>query len=241
MPSGPSPGPGKSMKKPLCLDLFCSAGGCTKGYQEAGFYVVGVDNRPQPRYIGDDFILGDALEILRILIGDGCITGQSGREYYLADFSLIAASPPCQAHTKAQKIMKNTHPDLIAPTRELLKKTDKPYVIENVPGAPLINPVLLIGTMFDLLTIRPRLFECSFEVPFVLFPVPSRKQAKMGRPVREGDYIQPVGNFSGVEYAKKAMGIDWMTRDELKEAIPPAYTEWIGKQMIELAREDYGK
>lgn len=200
------------------LDLFSGAGGAAMGYYRAGFTeIVGVDIKPQPRY-PFEFVQGDALEYL----------AEHGGE-----FDFIHASPPCQAYTKAQKIMKNIHPDLVEPTRKLLKATGKPYVIENVPGAPLINPVMLIGTMFNLLTIRPRLFECNFNVPFVLFPVPGNRQAKMGRSPKEGEYIQPVGNFSGIEYAKRAMGIDWMTRDELKEAIPPAYTEWIGRQLLQ--------
>jgi DNA (cytosine-5)-methyltransferase 1 len=223
--------------KPLCLDLFCKAGGTSRGYQQAGFYVVGVDIEAQKNYIGDDFLQADALEVLRILIGGGCIIGKSGREYWLSDFSLIAASPPCQGYTKAQKIMKNTHADLIEPTRKLLKETGRAYVIENVPGAPLINPIVLVGTMFDLMTVRERLFETNFYIAQPAEPLPRPRQVKMGRRVKEGDYIQPVGHFSNVGYARKAMGIGWMTRDELKEAIPPAYTKWLGQQMIELIKE----
>lgn len=219
------------------LDLFCGAGGCTKGYQDAGFYVVGVDIKPQPHYIGNDFVQMDALEALRILLNGGYITGKTGQKYYLSDFVAIHASPPCQAFTNAQRIMKNLHPDLIAPTRKLLKQLSKLYIIENVLGALLINPTLLTGTMFGLLTIRPRLFETNFELPF-LMESPRPKQIKMGRPpARNGDYVQIVGHFSNIEYAQKAMGIDWMTRDELKEAIPPAYTKWIGEKLLEILKE----
>lgn len=209
--------------KPRLLDAFSGAGGAGMGYHLAGFEVVGVDHEPQPRY-PFKFHQGDALEFI----------AQHGHE-----FDVIHASPPCQAHTNAQRIQGNVHPDLIAPTRKLLQEIGKPYVIENVPGAPLINPVTLIGTMFDLLTIRPRLFECSFDVPLVLAPVPSRQQVKMGRaPKRDGDYVQIVGHFSDVAYAKRAMGIDWMVRDELSQAIPPAYTKWIGEQLLEAIKAD---
>lgn len=199
------------------LDLYSGAGGAGYGYHLAGFEVVGVDNRPMPRY-PFTFIQADALEYL----------ATHGHE-----FDAIHASPPCQFHSNTQRIQGNTHPDLIEPTRKLLQEIGKPYVIENVPGAPLINPVILIGTMFDLMTIRPRLFECSFDVPLVLAPVPSRQQTKMGRaPKRDGDYVQIVGHFSNVDYARRAMGISWMTRDELSQAIPPAYTHFIGTYLL---------
>lgn len=222
------------MAEPLCLDLFCKAGGTSRGYQQAGFYVVGVDIEAQPRYIGDDFLQADALEVLRILIGGGCIIGKSGRVYYLADFDLIAASPPCQAYTVAQNASKNAtaHPDLVAPVRELLQATGKAYVIENVPGAPLINPFRLCGLSFGLRVRRHRLFEANF---FILTPCCQCKNEDyfviFGNEIRNRRHGQKAGRKNNVHAGRRAMGIDWMTRAELSQAIPPAYTRFIGEQM----------
>lgn len=225
--------------KPMCLDLFCGAGGCSKGYQDAGFRVVGVDNRPMPRYCGDDFLQADALEILRILIGGGCIIGQTGRVYYLSDFALIAASPPCQKYTvMGNSHPENVYPDLLGPTRELLKKTGKLWVIENVMGAPVHSSVVLCGAMFGLKVYRHRHFETSH---LLLGPahIPHRdKSPKAGQGLLSPKgFISVTGHFSNVEYAKKAMDINWMTQGELAQAIPPAYTQWIGRQMLELIKE----
>jgi len=200
------------------LDTFCKAGGCTKGYQRAGFYVVGVDIEPQPNYIGDEFYQADALEFIQA----------HGHE-----FALIHSSPPCQVYGKTKHLANDGHPDLISLTREALKVTGKPYIIENVPGAPLINPTVLNGAMFGILVHRVRLFETNPELPFFLLPQ-LKNPVKMGRPVQDRDVIQPVGHFAGVDYARKEMGIGWMTRDELAQAIPPAYTQYIGRQMREV-------
>lgn len=209
--------------KPKLLDLFCGAGGCTKGYQRAGFWVRGVDIERQPRYCGDEFIEAEALAYMYGLIEFGGIE----------EFDAIHASPPCQGYAATRVLNQTEYPMLIEDARGLLQKSGLPYVIENVPGAPLLNPVRLNGQLFDLKVDRERWFECAgFDVPFLLLPSP-RKAVKMGRRVREGDVIQVVGNFSGVDYARRAMGIDWMVRDELAQAIPPAYTEFIGKQLIE--------
>jgi DNA (cytosine-5)-methyltransferase 1 len=215
-----------------CLDLFCKAGGCTKGYQMAGFHVTGVDIEPQPRYVGDKFILGDALEVLTGMIKSGEVE----------EFDLIHASPPCQTYSVTKSLHKKTHPELIEPTRELLKVTGKPYVIENVVGAPLINPLMLCGTMFPGLRVyRHRLFECN---PPIWFP-PVACNHSFSMPTSKGEYhtlekyefITCVGHNFQAEAGRIAMGIDWMTRDELAQAIPPAYTKWIGEQMIELIRQ----
>lgn len=135
--------------KPRLLDLFCGAGGCAKGYQRAGFHVTGVDIKPQPRYCGDEFHQADALEYL----------AAHGRE-----FDAIHASPPCQRYTMAQNAAKNAdaHPDLVDPVRDLLLSTRKPWIIENVVGAPLKNPAVLCGLSFGLKVRRHRLFETSF-------------------------------------------------------------------------------
>ena len=138
--------------KPRLLDLFCGAGGAGMGYHRAGFDVVGVDLNPQPRY-PFEFHQADALDYAR----------EHGRE-----FDAIHASPPCQAYSLASRqwrIRGRKYPVLIAKTRELLNAMAKPFVIENVPGAPLINPTVLYGTMFGLMTMRPRLFETSFAIP----------------------------------------------------------------------------
>lgn len=191
--------------------------------------MVGVDLEPQPRY-PYWFHARDALGVLRVLLaGESPMTFMGLR---LGDFDAIHASPPCQAHSNAQRIQKNDHPYLIGPTRELLEATGLPYVIENVEGAPLINPQMLCGTMFGLRTYRHRLFETNFPWTAPLHGEHSIPQAKMGRPVKPGEFMQVVGNFSGVDEAREIMGMPWASRDGLREAIPPAYTEFIGEQLL---------
>ncbi len=208
-------------RKPKLLDLFSGAGGASMGYHRAGFEVLGVDHVRQPRY-PFDFVQADALEYLGRLIESGQID----------EFEAIHASPPCQAYAATRVLKPSEHPMLIDDTRRPLKEAGLPYVIENVPGAPLLKPVRLNGQLFGLNVDRERWFECSFDVPFFLLP-PPRKSVKMGRRVQEGDVIQVVGHFSGVDYARRAMGIGWMTRGELAQAIPPAYTHWLGSQLME--------
>lgn len=134
--------------KPRLLDLFCGAGGCSKGYADAGFYVVGVDVEPQPNY-PFRFIQADALEFLR----EGRWQG----------FDVIHASPPCQRYSAAAEIHDTSerHPDLIDPTRALLRATGLPWVMENVERAPLETTLRLCGSMFELGVLRHRLFESN--------------------------------------------------------------------------------
>jgi DNA (cytosine-5)-methyltransferase 1 len=206
------------MGRRLLLDAFCCSGGATRGYQDAGFYVVGVDIEPQPNYCGDEFHLGDAVDfIARHGVG----------------FDAIHASPPCQRYSLAQRIQSREHPDLVAPTRAALEATGRPWVIENVPGAPLRDTSELCGAMFGLRTYRHRLFEAgggfAFQPP--AHPEHTARNAKMGRPVREGEFIHVVGNFSNVALARQVMGMPWATRDELREAIPVAYTAYVGARL----------
>lgn len=204
--------------KPRLLDLFCCQGGAAEGYRRAGFDVVGVDIAPQPRY---PFAF----------IQHNCLTLD---QRFLQSFDAIHASPPCQAHTLCQRIQKNAHPDLVAATRALLASTGVRYIIENVEGAPLIDPVLLCGAMFPGLRVyRHRLFESNIALSTPDHPPHHAPLRKMGRPPAAGDFMHVVGNFSGVEQAKAAMGgVDWMNRDGLRESIPPAYTEHLGRQLI---------
>jgi DNA (cytosine-5)-methyltransferase 1 len=205
--------------------LICSAARAARGYQLAGFDVTGVDIKPQPHYIGDRYVLGDAL----------IYAAAHGHEY-----DAIHASPECQKYSKSTQQWRKAgkqYSDLIGPVRDLLIKIGQPYVIENVPGSPLINPLLLNGPMFGARIHKPRLFECSFEVPFLFspsYPLP----IKMGRPVQEGDYLQPVGHFSGVAYAQREMGCEWMNQGDLAQAIPPAYTQYIGAQLMRVLNAD---
>jgi DNA (cytosine-5)-methyltransferase 1 len=241
----------------LLLDLFCGAGGAARGFKDAGFTVVGIDLAPQPRYAGDDFIQGDALETLKRLIAGEVLVGRAGF-YCLSDFAAIHASPPCQKYSvmRRGRWQDRSHPDLIDPTRALLIASGLPYIIENVEGAPLINPLLLCGSMFRLGTQqgsqlrRHRLFELSWRdrYPFVI-PVCRHNDGKPIEVVEHGVLLRrPAtigvwGNSGG--YSKRdnlhhydtaarreAMGIMWMTQDELKEAIPPAYTDLLGRALI---------
>jgi DNA (cytosine-5)-methyltransferase 1 len=205
------------MTKPRLLDLFCGAGGASMGYVQAGFDVVGVDIKKQPNY-PFEFHRADALT------------------FDFRGFDAVAASPPCQRYTNAQKIRQREHPNLVAPIRRRLKANKRPYVIENVVGAPLINPIELCGAMFSLQVYRHRLFECSFPIAAPVHPIHVAPLRKMGRPVKPGEFMHVVGNFSGVAQARKAMCIDWMTRDELRESIPPAYTEYIGRHLMTCVR-----
>lgn len=198
------------------LDLFCCEGGAGVGYHRAGFNVVGVDIATQPRY-PFEFVQADALEYL----------AEHG-----AKFDAIHASPPCQAWTNAQKINGNQHPELVEPVREILEVLGVPYVIENVPGAPLRDPIELCGAMFGLGTYRHRLFESNVKLSAPGHPKHKARTTKMGRPPVDGEFMHVVGNFSGVAKAREVMGMGWASRDGLREAIPPAYTNLVGGQLM---------
>jgi DNA (cytosine-5)-methyltransferase 1 len=210
---------------PRVLDLYSCQGGATRGYQNVGFLAYGVDKDPQSKYCGEGFSAADAIEyVLRNL------------EWIRQVFHFIHASPPCQFDSDCQRIMDNDHPDLIEPTREALEATGLPYVMENVGGAvpKLRDPVELCGTMFGLQTYRHRYFETgggfSFQAP--AHPPHTARQVKMGRAPRPGEFIQAIGNFSGVDLVREDWGVPWMNRDGIREAIPPAYAEYIGRQFI---------
>ena len=211
------------------LDLYCCAGGAAMGYRRAGFDVTGVDIVRRDRY-PFDFIRSDALVFLERLI-DGKLPDKPWLR-----FDAIHASPPCQAYSNAQRIQDLDHPDLLAPTRERLVETGLPWVIENVEGAPMNDPVLLCGTMFPgLTTYRHRLFESNVPILQPLHPEHVYRQTKMGRRPAEDEWIQVVGHMSATKVGRKAMGIEWMRRDELREAIPPLYTEYVGRHLMRAA------
>ncbi|MFF9003705.1 SAM-dependent methyltransferase [Streptomyces achromogenes] len=186
------------------------------GYYLAGFDVVGVDKDAQPRY-PFPFVQGDAVEYIR----------EHGHE-----FDLVVGSPPCQRYSNAQRIQGREHPDLIGPTRLAMEATGRPWIIENVEDAApeMRDPITLCGASFGLHTYRHRLFESSFPLAVPLHPRHLRPTVKMGRPLQEGDWYHAVGNFSNVPYVKRDMRVEWMSRDGIRECIPPAYTEFIGRQ-----------
>jgi len=219
--------------KPRGLDLFSGAGGASMGYHLAGFEMTGVDIVKQPRY-PFDFVQDDALEYL----------AEHGTE-----FDFIAASPPCQAYSITKHSHSKEHPELIEPTRELLQATGLPYVMENVVGAPMATVVELCGASFGLTATdldgmplvlrRHRLFESNvmlmqqpcecrdfkakgFRVGGVYGGGPSNRDKSWKR----GGYTPPAS------VRAELMGIDWMTQKELTQAIPPAFTRWIGEQLI---------
>ena len=210
------------MNRPRLLDLFSGAGGCARGYQMAGFHVTGVDIKPQPRYAGDVFVQGDALDYCR----------EHGHE-----FDVIHASPPCQAYSMAAQSRRNAgveYPDLVGVTREVLEATGRPWVIENVPRSPVRPDFKLCGCLFGLELRRERWFETSW-APLTLrspcyHPHPVVSVVGHGTPtwVREKLGFNPT-----IQHYRAAMGIEWMNRDELSQAIPPAYTHWIGNQIIQ--------
>jgi DNA (cytosine-5)-methyltransferase 1 len=209
-------------KRPRLLDLFCGAGGCSVGYSRAGFDVVGVDIKPQPSY-PFTFIQGDALEFCRA---------------HAHEFDAIHASPPCQAYSVSRHIngSGDRHPDLVDATREELGRSRLPWVMENVVGAPMHRPITLCGLMFGLRVLRHRLFESSellLAPAHPKHPKGNLTNSKSGYSTGATGYVTCAGNNFVREAGAAAMGIDWMrTRPELAQAIPPAYTEWIGKQLM---------
>jgi DNA (cytosine-5)-methyltransferase 1 len=207
------------------LDLFCGAGGASMGLHRAGFDVTGVDIKPQPRY-PLRFVQADALE----------------PPFDLSKFDLIWASPPCQAYTVANNIHQKHYPKLIERVRDLLIGSGVPYVIENVPGAPLREPSVLCGLSFGLNVKRHRHFETSF---FLLAPpcgshrgnwvsifgqTVLERSSAVARTLKNGPVFRR--KHLGTDIGRAAMGIAWMSRGELSEAIPPAYSEFIGRAFL---------
>ena len=208
---------------PRLLDLFCGAGGTAVGYRRAGFEVVGVDSAPQPRF-PYAFVQADAMQL---------------DPRFLASFDAIHASPPCQAYSDLAHRNGNADdwPRLIEPVRDMLAATGKPYVIENVEGAPLRNYIVLCGTMFPgLRVLRHRLFETNFIIPVPphgrhpLCHTRDKRKRHYGATDEMRDYVTVTGGGNcSVAAARDAMGIDWMTKKEINEAIPPAYTDYVGR------------
>lgn len=204
------------------LDLYCGAGGCARGYQMAGFKVFGVDLAPQPNYCGDGFLQMDAIRYLET--------------NPLWEFSAVHASPPCQAYSTTRSLHSNEHPELVDETRAALEATGLPYVIENVVGAPLTNCVTLCGSSFGLGVRRHRRFETNWTV----WNPPACQHHLQPEPLDVTGTGGPGGRHRkprSLQEAREAMGVDWMSRPELSQAIPPAYTEFIGTQLLEAIRK----
>lgn len=219
------------MSRLLALDLFCCAGGASMGLHRAGFDVVGVDIRPQPRY-PFRFVRGDALN----------------PPFDLARFDLIWASPPCQASSILRQLpwlKDKEYPQLVPQTREMLEAAGVPFVIENVPGAPLRPDMTLCGQMFGLPLYRHRIFELSFPA-MVLGHPRHREVIGRGRLLNcrakgtlkassahgswgKGGVVTVAGHQFKKRDGQAALGIDWMTRAEMAQSIPPAYSEFIGQ------------
>lgn len=207
------------MSGPRLLDLFCCAGGAAMGYHRAGFEVVGVDIAPQPNY-PFEFVQADALHYLA---------------QHWQEFDAVHASPPCQRYSAMAACrpgLAETYPDLVPPTRALLELTGLPYVIENVPRAPLRPDLMLCGQMVGLPLYRHRIFESNVHLWQPEHPKHVIPASKAGH-WKPGTIMSISGNVSPMAHARAAMGIDWTTRAELAESIPPAYSELIGGQLLE--------
>jgi DNA (cytosine-5)-methyltransferase 1 len=218
------------MSKPKLLDLFSGSGGCSYGYHQAGFDVVGIDIVERKNY-PFQFIKSDALEYLDT--------------EDLSQFDVIHASPVCKAYTNCNLSPKEKHPMQIADVRDALDRTGKPYIIENVVGAKhhMRASLMLCGSMFGLPIQRHRLFEAGNTDLFLYPPTPcdhrSANIAVYGHSVWDSSLVGTARKDGkkrpdsvSIEIGRRAMGIPWMGIEELAQAIPPAYTEYIGMQLL---------
>lgn len=216
------------MEKPKLLDLFCKAGGAGYGYHLAGFEVVGVDIEPQPHY-PFRFVQADALT------------------FPLDGYDAYHASPVCKSYTYCNLSPHERYPKLIGDVLERLLSTGKPFIIENVMGAKkdLRASLMLCASMFDLPMERERLFEIGNTDIFILPPGPCNHKiahiSVVGHSVWDS-WLEGTPRKDGrrrpdsvpLAIGREAMGIDWMGIEELAQAIPPVYTEWIGRHLIEV-------
>jgi DNA (cytosine-5)-methyltransferase 1 len=239
-------------RKPRLADLFCCAGGAARGYQRAGFHVTGFDIADQPRYIGDAFERRDVLSL----------TAEELRER----FDVIHASPPCQWFSRThgmapkgrtgggnggykkprERAARDDHPNLLPQTRALLRKSGRPYIMENVQDAhrAMVDPILLCGTMFGLRVYRHRLFEANWLIippahPAHTHGVTSGAGNSQGRgrgysaSTHGAQMITVAGNNFNRREGMAAMGVDWeANQKEVAQMIPPAYTEFLGRQLL---------
>jgi DNA (cytosine-5)-methyltransferase 1 len=207
----------------ILLDLFCGGGGAGEGYQRTGFDVVGIDISDHEKSFSR---VGQFFQM----------DWKDGLDKFLSIADVIHASPPCQRYSQltkwGRKDRVETHPDLLEPVREALIKSDKPYIIENVPRAPLINPIMLCGWTFGYEIYRHRLFETN--MPLVA-PEHRKHEAKSSSPGhwKEGTFISVAGHFAPAKLARQVMDIDWMSNSELSESIPPYFTEHLGRQVYD--------
>lgn len=231
----PGDDPGRSAR-PRLLDLFCKAGGAAAGYHATGFTVVGIDRDWQPNY---------PFFMRRETLFD---SDEHAFVCWLREnFDAVHASPPCQKHSDLARRNGNAdaHPCFIEATRRILRRSGLPFVIENVEGAPLVEPVRLCGTLFpELRVIRHRLFETNWPLwapkcaAHPLCFTMDKRKAHYGKLDEMTAFVQVTGGGNcSVAAARDAMRIDWMTKAELNEAIPPAYTRFIGRQLLQFLRE----
>lgn len=225
------------MPRPRLLDLFCCEGGAAMGYHRAGFDVVGIDLERRGHRYPFEFIQADAIAYVL----------EHGHEY-----DAIHASPPCQLYSVTHNAHNSKkHPDLVDPTRDAILSTGKPYIIENVPGAPLIDPITLCGAAFDLTATdidgtalvlrRHRLFESNVwlwpvECACLIYKDLGYRVAGAygnGSETPEAAKIRQGGYTPKPAVRAELLGIDWMTRNGLSQSIPPAYTQYLGEQLIE--------
>ena len=233
--------------RPVLIDAFCGAGGAGAGYAQAGFHVIGVDSCPMPRY-PFPLIQADVLDLIGLLIETGAIS----------QVAALHGSPPCQRYSTLSKVYRtdrlHTFPELIEPARRAFAATGLPFVIENVPGSPLISPVILCGSHFGLTSVWPGVGQAGtstrtrkvglrrhrgFEAHGFSLPDPG--------PHDHGYAAVPVYGYTNnrlyrgrgfggetfIDLRKRVMGISWMTHEELNEAVPPAYTAWIGRYLMD--------